>query len=71
MTSLLPALEFMRLDKNEEPDMSYIEAKAACEPAKYPGKSLFITQGYICGNAAVETDNLKRKALLALNKGPF
>ena len=57
---LLPALEFMRLDKNEEPDMEYIEAKAAGELAKHPGKRLFITQGYICRNAAGETDNLKR-----------
>ena len=57
---LLPALEFMRIDKNEEPDMGYIEAKAGSELAKHPGKSLFITQGYICRNAAGETDNLKR-----------
>src|SRR3989338_578812 len=36
---LLPALEFMRIDKNEEPDMGYIEAKAGSELAKHPGKS--------------------------------
>lgn len=59
-SALLPALNFMRIDKNEEPDMGYIEAKAAGELAKHPGQGLFITQGYICRNAAGETDNLKR-----------
>ncbi|MDD5208478.1 MAG: aspartate kinase [Elusimicrobiales bacterium] len=57
---LLPALDFMRIDENEEPDMERIEANAAKELAKYPGKKLFITQGYICRNASGETDNLKR-----------
>lgn len=57
---LLPALNFMRIDENEEPDMKYIEANAAAELAKYPGKKLFITQGYICRNAFGEIDNLKR-----------
>lgn len=57
---LLPALNFMRIDENEEPDMSYIEVNAKAELAKYPGKKLFITQGYICRNAFGEIDNLKR-----------
>lgn len=57
---LLPALNFMRIDENEEPDMSYIELNAKAELAKYPGKKLFITQGYICRNAFGEIDNLKR-----------
>ncbi len=57
---LLPALNFMRTDENEEPDMKYIEANAVAELAKYPGKKLFITQGYICRSAFGEIDNLKR-----------
>ena len=57
---LLPALEFMRTGENGEPDMEYVEARARGELAKYPGKALFITQGYICRNAAGEIDNLKR-----------
>jgi len=57
---LLPALDFMRIDANGDPDMWYIETNAARELAKYPGRNLFITQGYICRNAAGETDNLKR-----------
>jgi aspartate kinase len=57
---LLPALNFMRIDENEEPDMRYIEVNAAAELSKYPGKKLFITQGYICRNTFGEIDNLKR-----------
>jgi len=57
---LLPALDFMRIDEKEEPDLAYIEAQAGKELAKYPGKKLFITQGYICRNAAGDVDNLKR-----------
>ncbi|MES2591929.1 MAG: aspartate kinase [Bacteroidota bacterium] len=57
---LLPALNFMRIDENEEPDMKYIETHVKPELAKYPGANLFITQGYICRNAFGEIDNLKR-----------
>lgn len=57
---LLPALNFMRIDENEEPDMKYIESNAKLELAKYPSNKLFITQGYICRNAFGEIDNLKR-----------
>ncbi|MFY9309332.1 MAG: aspartate kinase [Bacteroidia bacterium] len=57
---LLPALNFMRIDENEEPDLKYIEAHIKPELAKYAGKKLFITQGYICRNAFGEIDNLKR-----------
>lgn len=57
---LLPALNFMRIDENEEPDMKYIEQNAKAELAKYPSTKLFITQGYICRNAFGEIDNLKR-----------
>jgi aspartate kinase len=57
---LLPALNFMRIDENEEPDMKYIETNLNAELKKYPGENLFITQGYICRNAFGEIDNLKR-----------
>lgn len=57
---LLPALNFMRIDGNDEPDLSYIEKNLQSELAKYPGTDLFITQGYICRNAFGEIDNLKR-----------
>lgn len=57
---LLPALNFMRIDGNDEPDLSYIEKNLQAELAKYPAIDLFITQGYICRNAFGEIDNLKR-----------
>ena len=57
---LLPALNFMRIDENEEPDLKFIEENLENELAKYPGIKLFITQGYICRNAFGEIDNLKR-----------
>lgn len=57
---LLPALNFMRIDENEEPDLKYIETNINTELKKYPGENLFITQGYICRNEFGEIDNLKR-----------
>lgn len=57
---LLPALNFMRIDENDEPDLNYIEQNLKAELKKYPGKNLFITQGYICRNPFGEIDNLKR-----------
>ncbi|MBE0570462.1 MAG: aspartate kinase [Ignavibacteriaceae bacterium] len=61
---LLPALNFMRIDTNGEPDNYYIKENLERELEKYPDKSatggLFITQGYICRNLYGEVDNLKR-----------
>ena len=65
---LFPALNFMRIDENDEPDMKYIEENLKAElekftPALKGGKHrgpLFITQGYICRNSFGEIDNLKR-----------
>ena len=58
--ALIPALEFMRLDANDEPDLLAIKEKIAIVLAAYPTKKLFITQGYICRNSKGEVDNLKR-----------
>jgi aspartate kinase len=57
---LLPALNFMRIDANDEPDMAYVETNLTAELKKFPKDNLFITQGYICRNAFGEIDNLKR-----------
>ncbi len=57
---LLPALNFMRIDENEEPELTYIEKHLTTELNKYPTQKLFITQGYICRNAFGEIDNLQR-----------
>jgi aspartate kinase len=58
--ALLDALEFMRIDKNQEPDEYYIQSNIRKEMNRFPGVELFITQGYICRNAFGEIDNLKR-----------
>ena len=58
--ALIPALEFMRLDANEEPDLMAIREKLNTVLSAHPTKKLFITQGYICRNAKGEVDNLKR-----------
>lgn len=58
--ALLPALDFMRLDHNEEPDLGLIQEKLNGVLANYPTKKIFVTQGYICRNAKGEVDNLKR-----------
>ena len=57
---LLPALNFMRLNKNAEPDMKFISENTKLELVKYQDNNLFITQGYICRNDFGEIDNLKR-----------
>ena len=57
---LLPALEFMRTDKNGEPDLSYISEKLKIQLESNPGADIYITQGFICRNAYGEMDNLQR-----------
>ena len=56
----LPALDFMMIDANDEPQVLIIREKLTKVLGQYPGKKLFITQGYICRNAKGEVDNLKR-----------
>lgn len=58
--SLLPALNFMRIDKDGEPDMFYIRENLDRELKNAQGKGPVITQGYICRNAYGDIDNLKR-----------
>lgn len=58
--ALLPALDFMSLDQNEEPDLVLIQEKLNGVLANHPNKNIFVTQGYICRNAKGEVDNLKR-----------
>ena len=57
---LLPALDFMRTDKNAEPDLVYIKNKLGAQLEKQPDADIYITQGYICRNAYGEVDNLQR-----------
>ena len=57
---LLSALDFMRTDKNAEPDPQYIKEKLAAIMEQNLGYQIYITQGFICRNAYGEVDNLQR-----------
>ena len=57
---LLPALDFMRIDKNSEPDTHYIREHLLPMLEKHANAELFITQGFICRNNYGEIDNLQR-----------
>ena len=56
----LPALDFMRIDENDEPSISFLQDRLTSLLDANKNCSLFITQGYICRNARGEVDNLKR-----------
>jgi aspartate kinase len=57
---LVPALNFMRIDKDGEPDYFYIRENLKRELAAVNEEKIIITQGYICRNVFGETDNLRR-----------
>lgn len=57
---LLPALEFMSIDADDEPQVPSIKNKLTALLNQYASKKIFITQGYICRNSRGEVDNLKR-----------
>ncbi len=59
-SALIPALDYMRTDKNAEPDPVYIKEKLLQLLDMHKDADLFITQGYICRNAYGEIDNLQR-----------
>ena len=57
---LLNALDFMRTDKNSEPDPVYIKEKLQALMEKNEDQQVYVTQGFICRNAYGEIDNLRR-----------
>jgi len=57
---LISALNFMRIDKDGEPDYYYIGENIARELKKHNSNNIIITQGFICRNVYGEIDNLKR-----------
>ncbi|RYY49831.1 MAG: aspartate kinase [Chitinophagaceae bacterium] len=57
---LLPALDFMSLDNQDEPQVGTIKVKLAQILQKHKEVGVFVTQGYITRNAKGEVDNLKR-----------
>lgn len=59
-STLLPALDYARTDKNAEPDPTYIREKLTTMLEQNPDFEIYITQGYICRNAYGEIDNLQR-----------
>lgn len=57
---LLPALDFMRIHSNGEPDTPFIRQRLTELLERNPGYDLYITQGFICRCANGQIDNLQR-----------
>lgn len=57
---LLPALYFMSIDENEEPELDKISERLKPLVGSLSNIDIIITQGYICRNHQNEIDNLKR-----------
>jgi aspartate kinase len=57
---LLPALDFMKTDEDNEPMVDYLTDHITPLLERHPENKLFITQGYICRNSFGEIDNLRR-----------
>ncbi|GAB3642050.1 aspartate kinase [Spirosoma arcticum] len=59
-STLLPALEFMRIDADNEPEIQYTQQRLADMLPQHTDKQIIVTQGFICRNPRGEVDNLKR-----------
>jgi aspartate kinase len=57
---LLPALDFMRIDADGEPELLSIETLLGNLLGPQTDKQIVVTQGFICRNPRGEVDNLKR-----------
>ncbi len=57
---LLPALYFMSIDENDEPELEKISERLKPLVDSLANIDIIITQGYICRNNRNEIDNLKR-----------
>ncbi len=57
---LLPALEFMKIDDDNEPVLAFTEARLADILPQHAHQQIIVTQGFICRNPRGEIDNLKR-----------
>ncbi|MFI5453293.1 aspartate kinase [Pedobacter sp. UC225_61] len=57
---LLPALDFMKIDEDNEPDVPFTTEHLTPLLAQHKGNKVFITQGFICRNSFGEVDNLRR-----------
>lgn len=59
-SKLLPALDFMKIDEDNEPKIEFIREHLNELLIQSSDHNFFITQGYICRNAFGEIDNLRR-----------
>ncbi|GAA4889627.1 aspartate kinase [Flaviramulus aquimarinus] len=59
-SALLPALDFMRIDGNKEPDLSYIKENFQAVVKHAEDADLYITQGFICLDDLGVISNLQR-----------
>src|SRR5690606_10695298 len=59
-SKLLPALDFMKIDEENEPVIEQIGIQLNKMLSEAHDHHLFITQGFICRNALGEIDNLRR-----------
>lgn len=57
---LLPALDYMRITPDGEPDMKYTAQRLRRLVELEPDAEVWLTQGYICRNSLGEVDNLRR-----------
>ncbi|WP_299764090.1 aspartate kinase [uncultured Dokdonia sp.] len=57
---LLPALDFMRIDRNSEPDNFYIRQNIHRIIDELPVADIYITQGFICLDVDGQVSNLQR-----------
>ncbi|WMI66439.1 aspartate kinase [Aestuariibaculum sp. YM273] len=59
-STLLPALSFMRIDAEKDPDIDYIKAHLKTVFDNAEDAQIYITQGFICLDAEDEISNLQR-----------
>lgn len=57
---LIPALHFMSIDENQEPELEKISERLRPILGTMNNVEILVTQGYICRNHRNEIDNLKR-----------
>ena len=57
---LLPALDFMRIDKTKEPDFFYIKKNLDMVMSQTENANIYITQGFICLDENGKISNLQR-----------
>lgn len=58
--ALIPALQFMRVDKMEEPDELYISENITRLIEQNANADMYITQGFICKDVTGKISNLQR-----------